>query len=62
MEIALALIVFGPFFLFFLARPFLIWFFNFFLPPQKTEYERLQGATSKIQKARKQARARSCGF
>ena len=55
MEIALALVVLGPAFIFFLVRPFLIWSFNFLLPPQPTEYERLQNAASKIQKAHKQA-------
>lgn len=56
METTLALIVFGPAFIFFFVRPFLVWFFNFLLPPQLTEYERLQNAASKIQKAREQTR------
>lgn len=56
METTLALIVFGPAFIFFFVRPFLVWFFNFLLPPQLTEYERLQNAASKIQKTREQTR------
>jgi hypothetical protein len=56
----IALIVFGPAIAYFALRPALIWVSNFILPPKPTEYERLQNAASKIQKAREQARRRGC--